>query len=237
MLAAGDGGRLGALTERLPKPLLPINGRALANYTLEALASARIEEVVVVTGYRQSQVVAALTCDAPAALQLTFVSNPRFHGHASLSLRAAREHCGDEPFLLVMSDHLLSTALVARLLAAEPAAMAAVAADFGQRDPAYIKEATKLSIRPGAANRVAAIGKSLASWDALDAGAFVIQRGAWQTIEAAPEDCELSVIFSSLAAASELTAIDITGDFWYDIDTAEDLAGATTGLALIDADG
>ncbi len=248
MLAAGDGGRLGAHTLRLPKPLVPLNGRPLVDYTLEALAAASIEEVVVVTGYREPQVVAALVRSAPASLQLTFVSNPRYHGHASLSLRAARANCGDRPFILVMSDHLLSRPIIEVLAGDSSGAQAVVAADFSAREPTsptpdpyrerqrpypgqtsrhtslYIEEATKLAVRPD--GRVTAIGKTLPQWDALDAGAFLVRPEAWETILATPEDCELSVIFGAIAARGDLRAADISGAFWYDIDTGEDLTAA-----------
>ena len=103
-------------------PLLPLTGRPIISYTLDALALAGIREVLVVAGYRESQVRDALAEGNPA-LAISFASNPRFEGGASLSLAAAREACGDEPFLLLMADHVLSGALVRRLMrtfAADP---------------------------------------------------------------------------------------------------------------------
>ena len=55
ILAAGDGGRLEPHTSALPKPLIPICGRPLIEFTLDALAETGVSEVVVVTGYREAQ--------------------------------------------------------------------------------------------------------------------------------------------------------------------------------------
>lgn len=47
ILAAGRGERMRPLTDRLPKPLLAVGGRALIDYQLEALAATGVKRVVV----------------------------------------------------------------------------------------------------------------------------------------------------------------------------------------------
>jgi choline kinase len=185
------------------------------------------------TGFdREAQVRAVLAATAPRGLRISYTANARFHGGASLSLRAAREATAGEPFLLLMSDHLLSEELLARLLAAHAGApgLSFVAADSSAHDLAYTHEATKLLISGGIPDRVLAIGKQLPHWTALDTGAFLLAGDAWQAVDAAPEDCELSVVFTELIARGALYAADVSGSFWYDIDTADDLAAA--GLLL-----
>jgi len=225
VLAAGDGDRLGDLTASTPKPLVEIDGRPLIDYTLEGLASAGVREAAVVTGYRAGQLAAGLGEAPRDGVRLRYLHNDRFHGGASLSLRAAREFAGDEPFLLVMADHLLSAGLLGRLVeVAEGASL--VAADFepGGRAPAYVAESTKVAVDDALA--VTAIGKTLPAWDALDTGAFYLAPDTWEAVDAMPEDCELSAIFGELARRHRLRAADVSGEFWYDIDTAADLATA-----------
>jgi len=231
ILAAGDGGRLGHHTTLLPKPLVPVLGRPLIAYTLEALAGAGIPEAVVVTGYRAPQLVLGTINNVPAGLELRFVSNPRYERGASYSLRAARQSCGAEPFLLLMADHLLSRPIIRALVEAYDGGPSSFVATDGSAWPeGYIEEATRVRLHPGA-TEVSAIGKHLPDWDALDTGAFLLAPAAWEAVDAAPEDCELSTIFSVLAASGQLRAVDVSGESWYDVDTAADLEAAHLLLA------
>ena len=58
VLAAGRGKRMGALTRSCPKPLLRAGGKALIDYTLEALARAGVRDVVINHAYLGEQVTA-----------------------------------------------------------------------------------------------------------------------------------------------------------------------------------
>jgi choline kinase len=231
VLAAGDGGRLGHHTATVPKPLVSLAGRRIIDYTLDALAAAAVGEAIVVTGYLGDAVREGLERDWPGPMRLTFAPNPHFHDGASYSLAAARERCGEEPFLLAMADHLLSPELIQGLVdtarATEPVSL--VAADYLSRDDAYTREATKLAI--AASGRVTAIGKAVPGWAALDTGAFYCTPDVWDALDAVPPGCELSVVFGELARRGRLCAVDVSGAFWYDIDTVEDLAAASALLA------
>ncbi|MGE0601144.1 MAG: NTP transferase domain-containing protein [Dehalococcoidia bacterium] len=231
VLAAGDGGRLGAATTAMPKPLIPISGRPIVGYTLDALAASGVSDVLVVTGFCAEQLQAGIRAVAPAGMAVDFVFNPRFEDGASLSLRAAREQCGDSPFLLLMADHMLSPGILGGLLRAQrPAGPSLIATDAAAWPPDYIDEATRVRLELGG-RRVTAIGKHLEPWDALDTGAFLLTPGAWAAVDAAPEDCELSRIFSELVVAGGLEAVDVSGASWYDIDTAADLEAASRLVA------
>src|SRR5207302_9220300 len=56
VMAAGEGSRLRPLTERWPKPVLPIDGRPVIATLLRELAAAGCSPVVVVTGHLAEQV-------------------------------------------------------------------------------------------------------------------------------------------------------------------------------------
>ena len=51
LLAAGRGERMRPLTDSCPKPLLPVRGKPLMQWPLEALARAGVAEVVVNTDF------------------------------------------------------------------------------------------------------------------------------------------------------------------------------------------
>jgi len=55
-MAAGEGRRLRPLTERWPKPVLPIDGRPVVVTLAHELARAGCERIVVVTGHLAEQV-------------------------------------------------------------------------------------------------------------------------------------------------------------------------------------
>ena len=56
LLAAGRGERMRPLTDACPKPLLPVHGRALLHYPLQALARAGVSAVVINTGWLGDQI-------------------------------------------------------------------------------------------------------------------------------------------------------------------------------------
>ena len=58
LLAAGRGERMRPLTDTCPKPLLPVRGKPLMQWPLEALARAGVAEVVVNTDWLGDQIVA-----------------------------------------------------------------------------------------------------------------------------------------------------------------------------------
>ena len=231
VLAAGLGQRLSESGPDLPKPLVPLAGIPLVGHTLHALAEAGLERALIVTGHGERAV--RQGAQEWARLPLEFAANPRFHQGASYSLAAARSFCGDEPFILVMCDHAFSPDLISALL--ESAAenplgdTCRVASDTSHRGDAYADEATKLATDAG--GFVTAIGKGMPDWDALDAGAFVCSPAIWAALEAAPDDCGLSDIMAVLVRDGRLGTVDVSGHFWYDIDTADDLREAERLLA------
>lgn len=231
VLAAGLGQRLSQSGPGLPKPLVPLAGMPLVGHTLHALAEAGLDCALVVTGNGERAV--RQGAQEWARLPVEFAANPRFHQGASYSLAAARSFCGDDPFLLVMCDHAFSPALISALLesaAEDPLGRTCrVASDRSHRGDAYADEATKLATDGD--GFVTAIGKGLPGWDALDAGAFVCSPAIWEAVEAAPDDCGLSDIMAVLVRDRRLGTVDVSGHFWYDIDTAHDLQEAERLLA------
>lgn len=55
ILAAGRGTRMKELTDTVPKPMIPINGKPILEHKLEALPDA-IDEVIMVVGYHEDAV-------------------------------------------------------------------------------------------------------------------------------------------------------------------------------------
>lgn len=82
ILAAGRGERMRPLTDTTPKPLLPVRGKPLIEWHLEALARAGVREVVINTAWLEAQLPRALGDGARWGLSIRYSAEGRDHGGA-----------------------------------------------------------------------------------------------------------------------------------------------------------
>jgi bifunctional UDP-N-acetylglucosamine pyrophosphorylase/glucosamine-1-phosphate N-acetyltransferase len=102
-MAAGEGSRLRPLTERWPKPVLPIDGRPVIATLLRELASAGIERVVVVTGHLAEQVERLVGDGRAFGLRTERARQSGAFGSAD-AVRQALAAGAQPPFLVVAAD-------------------------------------------------------------------------------------------------------------------------------------
>lgn len=125
-MAAGEGRRLRPLTERWPKPVLPIDGRPVIATLLRELAAAGIERVVVVTGHLAEQVEALVGDGGGFGLAVSYARQPGVLGSADAVQRALA--AGLEPPCLVCgADTVFEQGAIARFVEATAGADGAVA--------------------------------------------------------------------------------------------------------------
>jgi len=116
ILAAGIASRLRPLTDTTPKCLLKVGERCLLQRAFDALLQNGFREFVIVTGYRQQQIVDFLESRYPA-LEITFVYNEKYASTNNIySLWLTRPYADKEDILLLDSDILFDPQLVAGLL-------------------------------------------------------------------------------------------------------------------------
>jgi bifunctional UDP-N-acetylglucosamine pyrophosphorylase/glucosamine-1-phosphate N-acetyltransferase len=114
ILAAGLGTRLRPHTLNTPKPLLPIQGRPILDWTLGALPD-RVDRLLVVTHYLGEQVEAYLRRQAHfAAWEVVPQGEPQGTGHALL---CCKDRLRSERFLVLNGDDLFGAADLAELSA------------------------------------------------------------------------------------------------------------------------
>jgi N-acetyl-alpha-D-muramate 1-phosphate uridylyltransferase len=82
ILAAGRGERMRPLTDTCPKPLLPVGGKPLIAWHLEALAAAGVKDVVINTAWLEEQFAATLGDGSRWGLRLRYTMEQRDHGGA-----------------------------------------------------------------------------------------------------------------------------------------------------------
>jgi NDP-sugar pyrophosphorylase family protein len=126
VLAAGEGLRMRPLTERWPKPVLPIDGRAVIATLLRELAATGIERATIVTGYRAEQVEALVGDGSAFGLEAGFVRQPRPEGGADAVRRTELE----PPFLVTAADTVYTPGTIDRVLRAYEGTDAAGAMSF-----------------------------------------------------------------------------------------------------------
>jgi MurNAc alpha-1-phosphate uridylyltransferase len=82
ILAAGRGERLRPHTDHTPKPLLPVRGKPLMQWHLEALARAGVTQVVVNTAWLEDRFEPAVGNGARFGLSIVYSHEGRDHGGA-----------------------------------------------------------------------------------------------------------------------------------------------------------
>ena len=103
ILAAGLGTRMRPLTDRCPKPLLPVGGRPLIVHHLVRLRIAGITEVVINVSYRAEQIIAALGDGTEYGVRIAW-SREEAPLETGGGIRQALALLGEAPFLLVNGD-------------------------------------------------------------------------------------------------------------------------------------
>jgi len=103
ILAAGYGTRMGALTQKTPKPLLKVGGQPLIFYHLFALANAGVEEVMINTGWLGEQLENAIQDGEQFGLKV-YYSREQTPLETAGGIRKALPFFGGSPFIVVNAD-------------------------------------------------------------------------------------------------------------------------------------
>ncbi len=203
----------------LPKPLTPIAHRPMIDHILSHLESAGIGKVFVVVGFRAEEIRRHLE-QGPFAGLVELLHNPGYERPNGVSLQCAAGKL-DDPFLLLMSDHLFqaeSLRMVLRQGAPEEGGLLAVDSKL---DKIFdLEDATKVQRRNGALSR---LGKDLETFDAIDTGMFALTPNVFPAMDASIRAGEesLSGGIAELARRSQVLTRDIGHRRWIDVDTPE----------------
>ncbi len=114
ILAAGEGQRMGPLTENRPKPLLPVAGRPFLEHTVLALKEAGVGSIIILTGYLGLSIKEHFGNGSRFGLDISYIVQPKQLGTAN-AVGMVRDLM-DGPFLCVNGDVILTGPLVKGLL-------------------------------------------------------------------------------------------------------------------------
>lgn len=224
VLMAGSGSRLRGSDESFLKPLVPIAGRPLVCYIIDALMNAGIDKIKFVVGYQRERLRPAMEKLVPSQLQVSFIENPEWRKQNGISLLAAAKQATG-PFVLTMSDHLFDEVIVDLLLKSADVELLNLAIDRKIGSVFDLDDAMKVQTRGG---KVFAIGKNLTGYDAIDTGLFVCPTEIFTYLERARRnnDCSLADGVRLMAEDGKVRAIDIGASWWQDVDTPDMLRQA-----------
>jgi choline kinase len=232
VLIAGQGSRFRGADKTLLKPIVPVLGRPLISYTLDALSSAGIDTIHFVIGYQGERMVAEIKQLIPSDMTGSFIENRDWRKQNGISLLAAASHVG-ETFLLTMGDHLFDDAISERLRDDFDPTFVNIAIDRKLDSIFDLDDAMKVQTRK---TRITAIGKDLREYDAVDVGLFVCPLEIFAYLEQAKSaggrnDCSLSDGIRLMAMDDKVRAIDIGESWWQDVDTPRMLRHAEEQLS------
>ncbi len=224
ILAAGRGSRLGALTNSIPKSLLPVAGKPLIHYTLDLCRD--FEEVLVVGGYAFPKLEADL-----AGRPVRLLCNRDFRMGSITSLVKAVPYLAED-FLLANADHIYPRSLFEKFVQDGPGLRAAC--DFDRR---LIHDDMKIRCDPG--GRISTIRKDLLSFDGGYIGMTFCPapflktylRAVQATLVGRGPGASVEEVLQTLADWGEYPLVsDLSGFGWWEVDTPEELRRADREL-------
>jgi 1L-myo-inositol 1-phosphate cytidylyltransferase len=229
ILMAGEGSRLRGADKTFLKPLVPVLGRPLICYMIDALIHAGIKKANFIVGYQSDRMSAAVEQLIPPEFERRFIENREWQKQNGLSVLAAAGHM-TSPFLLTMSDHLFDQSIIDLLLRNAILEELNLAIDR-KRDSIFdVDDAMKVRTQ---GDRICEIGKHLTVYDAIDTGLFICPLDIFDHLERVKHrgDCSLADGVRSMAAKGRARAVDIGSAWWQDIDTPEMLQRAENEIA------
>lgn len=147
-MAAGEGRRLRPLTERWPKPILPIDGRPVVATLLHELRAAGFEEVWLVVGHLRAGVERLLGEGAAFGLRIRYVLQPRPEGSADAVACALRAGAR-APLLVTAADTVYRTGDLARARTAWESAGTAAGLAVRRLVPPELRHQTRVRVEGG----------------------------------------------------------------------------------------
>jgi len=242
ILSAGQGRRLLPFTESLPKCLLPVDGdRPALEIQLRALVGCGVTEARVTVGFHAEKVEAFLETNPVPGINVETVYNPFFDSSDNLvsAWLARPEMTGD--FLLMNGDTLFEPAVLRLLLSAPMAPLTLV---INSKDE-YDSDDMKVSM--SADGRLRAVSKTLDA-DVVNGESIGLMRFTGRGVDTFSATLDQRVrtrqgikayylsVIDELTRKLPVETVSMTGLWWREMDSPEDLANVRADLAGIPKD-
>lgn len=224
ILAAGLGTRLRPLTVDVPKHLLPIMGRPVICWIVDALTSLGIREVGIVVGYKSEMIVSALEGYA-SRCRITYLTQGEQLGTAHAVMTARDYVASEDKFLVIYGDVTAQCEVIGKLIdevtdSGARGGMVAVEVRDASRygvvieSNGYLKEIVE---KP-----------SVSQSSLVNAGIYLLPKEVvplLEEVERSPRgEYELTDVLNlAVKRGIEIKVVKLKSDWWYDVGRPSDL--------------
>jgi bifunctional UDP-N-acetylglucosamine pyrophosphorylase/glucosamine-1-phosphate N-acetyltransferase len=229
LLAAGEGQRLQPVTSTRPKHLIKLAGKPILQYCLDAVKTAGITDVVIVTHYMSDKIKTYFSDGSSQGLSITYVEQKEILGTGNAA--AVAEPYVDGEFVLIYGDLLFAQDAVKQAVdlyhsAGADAVLAVVPVDkpesYGIIEFAEGKKLKRIVEKPEA---------SKAPSNLANAGVYVLSSDVFEKLRHVKKsvrgEWELTDALTMLAAEGKTVLIaELAKDAWFDVGRPWDLLDA-----------
>ncbi len=228
VLAAGVGKRLLGTSGGRPKCLIEIAGRSLLLRLLDTLASLGVRDAMVVTGFGDEAVRAAVAAARPP-IGVSCVTNPRYREGAILSLWTAREALAGD--VLVMDADVLCAPVMLERLVRSPHAncflLDASQENTGEEQMLLVRDGRVRDIVRGGAPGYELMGESIGFLKLSADAARLLRRLLERHVQAGDTEIEHEEVYPELLSRVAVGFERVDGLPWIEIDFPDDVVRAT----------
>ncbi|ODS33037.1 MAG: Hsp20/alpha crystallin family protein [Candidatus Scalindua rubra] len=180
IIAAGKGSRL--WHKGKSKPLIPVLGIPLIERVIRSVTASGIDDFYIVIGYKGEQVRTFLDAlSKRLGINVTFIINNEWEKENGYSVLKAKGYI-NEPFLLLMADHLFDPVNVNKLIKYPlDDGDIVIGTDKNVHNPLVdLQDVTRVYTENG---KIRKIGKGLTSYNGFDTGIFLCTPAIFNAIE------------------------------------------------------
>jgi bifunctional UDP-N-acetylglucosamine pyrophosphorylase/glucosamine-1-phosphate N-acetyltransferase len=229
LLAAGEGQRLQPLTSTRPKHLITLTGKPILQFCLDAVKTADITEVVIITHYMGDKIKECFGDGTSQGLKISYVEQENLLGTGNAAMLA--EQFVDGSFVLVYGDLLFAQDAIKQVVDVynkfkPEAVMAAVAVDkpenYGIIELTDGKKLKRIIEKPKPEE---------APSNLVNAGIYVFSKEIFKKLytikKSTRDEWELTDALTMLASDGKTVLIEeLNKDAWFDIGLPWDLLDA-----------
>jgi dTDP-glucose pyrophosphorylase len=149
LLAAGRGKRQRPYTDEIPKPLLPVRGRATLDYVLTAITRAGIERVCIVTNHLEEKIFEFVGDGSKWKVEVTFAHQHELRGNGDALLSVPQEWILNEPVMVLATDYILEENALSELVKAHMHSQAAISMSLKECPVADLMARSSVNVDSG----------------------------------------------------------------------------------------